>query len=207
MLAMGLGVAALLLGSAPPAAYADSPYDYGYTGGDDRNRQPDSRDHWHCKNYFDIHQDWLNSAMSQLDAQTVMYRQDSSSCGSLTDVVWIKTALNAIAGGQLVGRSTCASHVSWGVCEQFWIEIDQPLHYVLAFSLGPSDPGAWYDLNLTQTLRHELGHSAGLHHGPAGDLNPTWGAMIVAWIPNGNPNWLIYLAYQTFQVNLINSHL
>lgn len=146
-----------------PAA-ADTPYSYGYTGGSDPIRQPDSRDHWHCKDNFDTHRDWLDSAMSQLANQTVMSRSDASTCGSATDVVWVKTVLNALSNGASVGRTTCVSHVAWGVCDQFWIQIDQPKHFQLSASLGSSDPTGWYTINLQATMRHELGHSAGLHH-------------------------------------------
>lgn len=197
-------VTAWLLPAA--AASSEGPTSYGYTGGVDPVRAPDSRDHWHCKDNFDVNQDWLDSAMTQLDSQTVMSRHDAASCGSATDVVWVKTALNGLSGGASTGRATCVSHVAWGVCEQFWVQIDQPKHFVLAASEGGSNPSGWYSVNLQATMRHELGHTAGLHHYD-GELDSAYGAMNSSWIPNGYSYTFQCLAYAGFQVTLINDHL
>lgn len=192
-----------IVGVAPADA---GPYDYGYQGGSDPVRKPDSRDHWHCKTHFDIHHDWLNSSMSQLGQQTVMWRVDASACSSSTDVAWIKTGLYGIDGGESVGKTFCVAHVSWGVCDQAWVLVDQPLHFQLALSLGGSDPGGWYTANLLMTLLHELGHTAGLHHA-TGPLSPTWGPMNSAFIPTGTSNWATYLAYKPFQTALIDANV
>lgn len=202
-IALGVLVAAALVAGSTAAA---GPGDWGYTGGGDQTRAPDSRDHWHCKANFDLHHDWLDSAMEQLDVQTVMYRQDAGSCGSSTDVVWVKTALGGIDGGEYTSRTLCATHVSWGVCDQFWVQVDQPWYFLAAFSYGASDPGGWYSRNLQATLRHEVGRTAGLHP-YEGNLNPGYGAMNQATIPNGTPGWLAYLAYTSTHVNLIDGHL
>ena len=198
----------LLAVAAVPAttAGADSPYDWGYTGGSDPSRAPDSRDHWHCKTYFDIHHDWLNSAVEQLDGQTVMDRYDASSCGTSTDVVWIKSELDGIDGGEYRARSLCATHVSWGVCDQFWTQVDQPWFYVAAFSQGASDPSDWYSRNIQMAMRHEIGHTAGLHH-YTGSLSSTYGVMNTVLVPNGTPGWLGYLAYKAFHEQLVDGNM
>lgn len=197
---------ALSIAVAPPAA-ADW-YQYGYTGGSDPIRFPDGNDHWYCKNYFDQHHEWIDAAMSQLDSQTDMYDVGSSSCSSSTDVVWVKTELNGIFGGEAVGAAECVAHVTWGVCDQYWLMIDQPQHFFAAYTNGGSDPGNWYSVNLQQTMRHELGHTAGLHHlSASGGLNPTVGAMISAWIPNGTSGWWAYFIYAPFQVGFINDYV
>lgn len=196
---------AVALAPRTPVA-AESAFDWGYTGGSDPNRAPDSRDHWHCKTNFGLHHDWLNSAMEQLDVQTVMYRQDASSCGSSTDVVWVQTALGGIDGGEYVAKTTCVDHVSWGVCDQFWVLIDQPWYYAAAFTYGSSDPGTWYARNLQARMRHEVGHTAGLHHW-GGSLTSGFGAMNSATIPNGTSGWLTYLAYASFHEDLIDGNV
>jgi hypothetical protein len=193
----------MVFGAGPAAA---GPYDYGYQGGAAPTRRPDSRDHWHCKSYFDLHHDWLDSSMEQLDQQTVMWRADAAACGSATDVVWMKTGLNGIDGGESLAATVCVAHAAWGVCDQAWVLVDQPLHFALARSLGGSDPGGWYTANLLKTLLHELGHTAGLHHA-SGPLSPTWGPMNTAAIPVGTPNWATYLAYKPFQVGLIDANV
>lgn len=196
---------AVVVGFGPSPAAA-GPYDYGYTGGSDPVRAPDNRAHDYCKDNFDVHQGWLDSAMDQLAGQTVMSDVALGSCASSTDVVWVKTALNGIDGGEFVAKTMCTSHVSWGVCNQAWVLVDQPKHYVLSSVYGGSDPNAWYTLNLQVTLRHELGHTAGLHHW-SGALSSSYGAMNGAYVPNGTSGWLAYLAYQPFQVDLIDDHL
>jgi hypothetical protein len=201
--AVVLAASLLALVSAPVGA---GPYDYGYTGGSDPVREPDNRSHSHCKTYFDVHHDWLNSTMAQLDSQTVMSKVDHGSCTSHTDVVWYKTALNGIDGGESVASTACVAHVSWGICEQSWVLVDQPLHFELALALGGGNPGGWYTANLLKTLLHEVGHTAGLHHA-TGPLSPTWGPMNTAFIPNGTPDWAAYLAYKPFQTGLIDANV
>jgi hypothetical protein len=205
-ISLALLVAALLVGAVARPAAADSPYDYGYTGGSDPVRTPDNRNHAYCQDHFDLHEDWQDAAMGQLDAQTVMSDDLQGSCTSATDVVWIKTALDGIDGGESIAKTTCATHVSWGVCDQAWVQIDQPQHYVLSATYGGGNPSGWYSLNLQVTMRHELGHTAGLHHW-TGALSSTFGAMNIAFVPNGTSGWLTYLAYRPFQVDLIDEHL
>lgn len=200
-------VFALLLAPAA-SSVADSPTDWGYTGGSDPIRAPDSRDHWHCKTHYPIEHQLLNSAMTQLDAQTVLSRNDSSSCGSSTDVVWVKTALCGIRNCGAYGKTICVSHAYWGVCDQFWVLIDQPLHYVQALTRpdAASNPGHWYSVNIQLTMRHELGHSAGLHH-YTGPLHPYYGTMNSATVPNSVPGYLYYLLWGPIHMWLINSHM
>ena len=204
VLAVGLLVAAATLAVRTPAGAG--PFDWGYTGGGDPTRAPDSRDHWHCKAHFSLHHDWLNSAVEQLDAQTVMYRQDASTCGSSTDIVWVQTALNGIDGGEHIAEATCAVHVTWGVCDQFWALVDQPGHYVAALAYGSPDPSGWYSRNLQRSLRHLVGRTAGLHPW-TGPLNASFGAMNVAVVPNGTPGWLTYLAFDSFQAGLVDGNV
>ena len=187
------------------ASAGAGPTDYGYTGGSDPVRAPDSTDHWHCKDEFGIHHSYLNSAMQQLDDQTVMDRYDAGSCGSATDVVWVKTVLGGIDGGATEAKTVCVSHVSWGVCDQHWVLIDQPSIYARAFTDGSSDPGHWYAVNIQKTMRHELGHTAGLHHS-TGSLNSTYQVMNTADVPNSNSSWLTYLAYAGLHEDLIDDH-
>lgn len=201
-------LAAIVAGAAVGvgiSSVAAGPTDYGYTGGSDPVRAPDSIDHWHCTDQFDLHHSYLDSAMEQLDDQTVMDRYDASSCGSATDVVWVKTVLGGIDGGTTASKTVCVSHVSWGVCDQHWVLIDQPLIYARAFTDGASDPGHWYAVNVQKTMRHELGHTAGLHHS-TGSLTSTYRAMNTADVPNSNSSWLTYLAYAPLHEDLIDDH-
>lgn len=87
-----------------------------------QSARPDSRDHHHCKDHYDIEHSLLNSAMTQLANQTVMTRHDSASCSPLTDVVWIKKDYGEVDEFGSLGKATCVSH-AFMVCVSssgFW---------------------------------------------------------------------------------------
>lgn len=139
---------------------------------------PDSKDHWFC---FDAsvpasERPRISASMSYLDDRTNMYDVYTASCGTSTDVVWVYGSPIIVDGYSYYGYTTCAVWVyePWGVCDQFWVLVDQPLHFARTVACGSS--GTVYDLNLITTIRHELGHTAGLSHaaytGPPCDYQP-----------------------------------
>jgi len=207
-------VVLILLLLAPSAVLLDrgvaeaGPNDWGYIGGSHPIRAPDSRDHWACKNgSVNLgERAHLDAALDQLASQTVMTAHQSSTCGSATDVVWIATGQDGIDGA--LGRAVCVKHASWGVCEQFWVFYDPAMHFLAAFDQCSSDQcvADSYRLNLILTYRHELGHTAGLHH-YVGLLSRPYGTMNSSWLPRGHPDWLWYLVYGDIHALLIDAHM
>lgn len=156
----------------PASAY--SPYDFGYTGGNDPIRAPDDREHRDCDFGTLPLAGRFRAGMQNLDGQTVMWDLFDLPCRPYTDVVWIERPLGGVPLSAL-GYTSCQSHAYWGVCDQFAVQIDPTQHFLAAlgscasrFPSGTSQYNtcvAWeYDVNLEMTIRHELGHSVGLHH-------------------------------------------
>lgn len=187
---------------------------YGYQGGSDPIRFPDGADHWYCMlpGMSPETQADLRSAMQNLDGQTEMYDVDAGpTCATSTDVVWVAAEWGAIDGAY--GRYQCVSHSYWGVCDQAWVMFDQTAHFISAIQYNQTygdDIGSAYELNLNITYRHELGHSAGLHHYQTNQgANPAYGAMVSAWVrPIGSlARQLQFLAYNATQVQQINNFI
>ena len=126
-------------------------------------------------------------------------------------------------------------HSAWGVCDQFWPVIDLTLHFFEALSSRGaryvSGSGtfntcvAWeYDVTLDLTIRHELGHSAGLHHywnyvfnppfyvynvySQPPQLTSSWRTMVSAWVPYGAGHTKSnFLGYNSTHVGIINANV
>ena len=207
--ASGLRTTVLLVVLVSVAVLAPSPAsadEYGYPGGTSPLRYPDSADHWECKHSSVPSGSLgdLDTATDLLDTQTVMTDYHAGACASSTDVVWIAVGWGDLDGS--LGRTVCVSHVYWGVCDVFWVMFDQTSHFIIAQNVG-GDIGANYNLNLNITYRHELGHSAGLHH-VTGSLSPGPGAMNSAWVnPDVVSNWWAYLVYGDHHVSHIEEYL
>lgn len=120
----------------------------------------DSSDHWFCFNSSvpaGTDRQRIRDSMSYLDDTTVMWDVETSTCGTSTDVVWVYGG----AGGT-PGVTTCVRWLAYAACDQFWVEINQPLHYTTTGQCGGG--ATMYDINMIQTVRHELGHTTGLSH-------------------------------------------
>lgn len=87
------------------------------------------------------------NAMNNLDTQTLYTDTFTSSCSSLTDVVWESSTTISARGDQ-----TCLATNSVGECEQSRLR------------LNPNQ--LTDDINRRKTACHELGHSVGLTHDP-----------------------------------------
>lgn len=221
-----------VLSRAVPAS-ADSPYDWGYTGGSDPIRSPDDQEHRSCEFGSTTLSARMSGAMTNLDGQTDMWDLFDNPCQSFTDVLWVETGLNGAAGAY--GYTECLTHSAWGVCDQFAIYVDPALHYFQALDscgarYASGTPAynscvAWeYDVNLELTFRHELGHSAGLHHyynyvwmppfwvyndySQLPMLTSSWRTMVSAWVPYGAGHTKAnFTAYNSTHVGLINANV
>jgi hypothetical protein len=133
--------------------------------------------------------------MSHLDDATDMYDVEAGSCGSSTDVVWVYAG---IADG-VRGIANCAVWLAYAVCDQFWVRIDNVLHFYYTLECGGD--GSIFELNMVQAVRHELGHTAGLSH--VVDEDPLCGP------PNPAADDAMgsdFVAFPTFEYVDYNSH-
>lgn len=86
-----------------------------------------------------------NYAMGNLDAQTSYTDSFSSSCSSITDVIW-----HTMSSSTVRGDYVCLAFNSAGECEQARVRLN---------------PSLLTDtLNREKTACHEIGHSGGLAH-------------------------------------------
>lgn len=117
--------------------------------------------------------------MSLLDDTTVMYDQYTGTCGTATDVVWVRDDAHADPYGNPVrGANYCVRWSYWSVCDQYWTVVNQLEIFYNSATYSPgSDLGANFEINMIKTIRHELGHSAGVSHSPT-----TSDAMRSGWV-------------------------
>lgn len=163
----------------------------------------DSLDHWYCfDSTFVNNRAYVNDAMGYLDATTNLYDVYTPTCGTSTDAVWINVDL----GGPL-GYTPCVRWVNQAthVCDQFWVIIDEAAHWdAVAYCGGDANQLVG---NYVISVRHELGHTAGLSHfapygAICGDVNPLANdAMVSDWV-TGNP-WP-YVVYSTHHIGHVN---
>ena len=105
---------------------------------------------------------------------------------------------------QPLGQVICISFVSSGVCGNGWVLIDQAGHYVVTGACGGGQPV--YDVNMQLSMRHELGHIAGLSHTGATTTcgPPTAGddAMVSDWSPAS----LLWLDYNPHHIGHVDGY-
>mgnify|MGYP001302668969 CR=1 FL=1 len=159
---------------------------------------PDSQDHWFC---FDgssptgTEANRFYSGMEYLDSSTLMYDVASSYCGSATDVIFRYQSPLAEAPGAR-GYAPCRVRTGYAnlFCEQGDVIVDVPQIWL--------DAGGWsgdpntFELNIHKTVRHEIGHTAGLGHSSgvhaleSGHVPYNWG-------------YLAYLAHDICHINTL----
>jgi hypothetical protein len=140
--------------------------DYGYSNDDGQGPVPlhDSDDHWYC---FDssVSATWreqYRQSMSYLDATTDLYATAAATCGASTDVAFLHVDFSTYA---LQGMTSCQSWAYWGVCDRNNVYIDPGNTLILTADCGAG--ADVFTINHIRVTRHELGHTAGLHHTPA----------------------------------------
>lgn len=154
-------VSATTIGDARPAGatpYGIEPSGPGYV--------PDSIDHWYC---FDgsisagVEANRFYNGMDYLDTATTMWDVASSYCGTATDVVFRYQNPIAEAPG---ARGFAPCRVRFGFlnayCDRGDVIVSNGQVFIENGGFG-GDP-ATLDLNLHKTVRHEIGHTAGLGH-------------------------------------------
>lgn len=125
---------------------------------------PDSADHYYCLDASvpSAEHGRYDAAMQNLDAQTAMYDVKSSTCAWATDVHVFEVGYGAISGN--AGVFSCPN-IAWyddRVCEQGDIQVS-PSNIFVANG-GWNGDASIYNHSYTKTIRHEVGHSAGLDH-------------------------------------------
>jgi hypothetical protein len=186
--------------SFTPNSVAADDYGYSNLDGNGPVPVPDSQDHWFC--FASVpeaaHRTIIRGSMSFLDDSTNMYDVESSSCGASTDV-WFRT--QALASGAL-GLTTCQSWTYWSVCDRYNVYLEKDAFISVGAACDSS--ADVIEFNYVHTVRHEIGHTAGLHHvapyksvctGIAGS-----DAMSSDWV---NTNWL-FVTYSQHHVNHVN---
>ena len=97
-----------------------------------------------------------------------------------------------------------------GACDTWWVIIN---NYGVLVDTGtcaaPPDQQANFDVNLIKTIRHEIGHTTGLTHGPPGSCSGpgirsnAGGAdsMAGGWVPTD----LLYCTYNSHHIGHVNA--
>lgn len=137
----------------------------------------DGADHWYCRTSSaaaEVTQ--INGAMATLDSQTDMYDVNSgTSCGSSTDVVWIRdddSRMDMDNNGTLEtvvrGQVSCVSYAFWAVCDQYWLSYNMVKIFNDTAAHVPGTPAGPFtdnfNVGVAKTMAHELGHTTGLQH-------------------------------------------
>lgn len=151
---------AIAIGHGTPAG-AD---DWGYSNDDGNGpvQVPDSLDHAYC---FDAsvpssRRPVYTGSMAYLD-DTTAFSDVAVSCSSITDVAFYEADL----GSGIRGYSPCQKWVTWGVCDRTNVYVNAAEIFRNTGACGGGQPR--FDVNLITTIRHEIGHTVGLHHIPA----------------------------------------
>jgi Peptidase M66 len=158
LLALVLVATALVVGSLPTGAspYGADPGGVGY--------YPDSTDHWYC---FDSSVPGANrarydSAMANVDAQTVMYDVVAGSCGYSTDVKYYEANPIPFVDPNTRGWAPCHHTVIYAFCDQVLVFVNPAQIWIENGGFGGD--ATQFEVNYHKTIRHETGHSIGLGH-------------------------------------------
>lgn len=160
----------------------------------------DGADHWYCyTSAFDsTNRSRAAASMAYLDDTTDMYDvYAGATCGTSTDVVWIRDDAHADPYGDPVrGANYCVAWTYFSVCDQYWTVINQLQIYFETLTYAPGDVGPNFEVNMVKTIRHELGHSAGLSHSPTAP-----DAMRSGWVDTN----LVWCTYSQHHVGHVDS--
>jgi hypothetical protein len=196
-LVVALALVTLAVGGTPAKA---DPFGYpaqGYVA--------DGADHWYCINTgMDTDNvNRINAAMANLDTQTDMYDVYTSTCGTSTDILWIRNdSMVDPYGNPARGVTNCLTWASWGVCDQYWIQFNQLEVFYEAVTYYPNDIGNNFGINMAKTLCHELGHSTGLVHN---NDNGATGGGIDCMVSGPVPTSWYYDVYNAHHVGHVNA--
>ncbi len=158
LFALVIVATSLLVGSLPTSA---SPYgaDFGGPG-----YYPDSTDHWYC---FDssvpaVNRARYDSAMVNVDIQTVMYDVATGSCGYSTDVKYYEANPIPFVDPATRGWAPCHHVVIYALCDQVLAFVNPAQIWIQNGGFGGD--ALQFEVNYQKTIRHETGHSIGLGH-------------------------------------------
>lgn len=189
-------IAGVLVNHAPASAHG-----YGFSG--TGLYLPDSADDWYCfyNNLPDVQP--YHDAEVYLDSATDMYRVYASTCGPSTDKMFLRNdALTDSAGNPVRGIAQCVS-ASTFVCDAFWVAVNYA--EIWANTVAHGGDANNLNLNISKTIRHELGHAAGMWHTPVAGSQAPCGAdvtdtMVQGWVPTS----FTYLVYNSHHICHVN---
>jgi hypothetical protein len=191
----------LLIGGLVLGTSAASAHGYGYSG--TGLYLPDSSDDWYC--FFNNIPDAqpYHDAEIYLDSATEMYRVYTSTCGPSTDKMFLRNdSLTDPSGNPARGVAQCVN-ANVFVCDAFWVAVN----YVEIWSntVSRGGDGDNFNFNVNKTIRHEVGHTAGMWHTPALGTQTPCGAdvtdtMVQGWVATSLP----YLLYNNHHICHVN---
>lgn len=157
----------------------------------------DGADHWFCFSSSlpnDGSRSMYYDAMAYLDERTDIYDMDAGSCGSATDVVYIRNDNLMVNGAPVRGFAPCMYYLIYAFCDQAWAGIN---YAAIANDSAVFAPGDFnnYIINAVKTVRHETGHTVGLSHQSYDD------AMTSGWVDNNFWAWWVYSDHNRDHVN------
>lgn len=98
--------------------------------------------------------DRFHAGMVHLDSTTALYDVYTPTCGSSTDIVFHYDGLTTAYG---VAECQLRTGMFGEQCDRWDVKIDLLL-------IAGDTVGTFYEFNMHHMIRHEIGHTAGIHH-------------------------------------------